>query len=82
MTSILARLAATGAAAAGTVAARRGAEQAWRATRGQDPPDASAVAEDDTGLRDLLLWSLVLAGSVSVARRLAASATRKAFDRA
>lgn len=78
--SILARLAAAGAATAATAAARRGAEQAWRATRGEDPPDPTSAVEDDTDLRDVLVWSLVLAGTVFVAQRVASKATRSIFD--
>ncbi|MCC5948483.1 MAG: DUF4235 domain-containing protein [Nitriliruptoraceae bacterium] len=74
MNAGLTRLAAAGAAAAAAVAARRAVELGWKLTTGDEPPTARDVADDAT-LRDLLLWSAVVAGAVIIARKVATSAT-------
>ena len=68
------KLAAAGAAAAAAVAARRAVELGWKLSTGKEPPTASDLS-DDTELRDLLLWSAVVAGAVLIARRIAVSTT-------
>lgn len=74
MGMLVRKLVATGAAAAAAVAARRGVEFGWRFVRQDEPPTAGDVS-DDTSLRDLLLWSGLVAGAVVVARRIALRAT-------
>lgn len=73
---LVTKLAAAGAAAGAAVAARRAVELGWTRIRGEDPPTAADVS-DDRDLRDLLLWSAVLAASVMVARRFAANKTEQ-----
>ena len=74
MQAIMTRIATGLAAAAAAVAARRAAEFGWRLTRGQDPPTS---ADDDAGLRDLMLWSAVVTIAVLLARKFAASKTEE-----
>jgi hypothetical protein len=74
---IVVKLATAAAAAAAAVAARQAVEYGWRKTRGDDPPRATDGVRDDAELRDVLLWSAVLAGSVLVARKLATDTTQK-----
>lgn len=74
MNAGLTRLATAGAAAAAAVAARRAVELGWKLATGNEPPTAGDVSDDAT-LRDLLLWSAVVAAAVVVARKVAASAT-------
>lgn len=74
MGTLVRKMAAAGAAAAAAVAARRAVEYGWTMVRGDDPPTAADVT-GDTELRDLLVWSAVVAGAVIVARKLAAGAT-------
>ena len=76
MNPLLARMVTGAAAAAAAVAARRAAEAGWRLVQGSEPPSASDVA-DDTQLRDLLLWSAVVAAGVVIARKLAVSQTER-----
>jgi hypothetical protein len=73
---LVTKLAATGAAAAAAVVARRAVEYGWTYVRGEDPPSADEVG-DDRELRDLLLWSAVLTGAVVVARKIASSKTEQ-----
>ena len=74
MGTLVRKLAAAGAAAAAAVAARRAVELGWTLARGEDPPSAADVT-GDTELRDLLVWSAVVAVAVIVARKVAAGAT-------
>jgi hypothetical protein len=68
------KMAATAAAAAAAVAARRAVELGWKLSTGKEPPTAKDLS-DDTDLRDLLLWSAVVAGAVLIARKIAVSTT-------
>lgn len=68
------KFAAAGAAAAAAVAARRAVELGWKLSTGNEPPTAQDLS-GDTELRDLLLWSAVVAAAVVIARRIAVSAT-------
>lgn len=74
MNPFLTKMAATGAAAAAAVAARRAVELGWKLTTGDEPPTAADVTSD-TELRDLLVWSAIVAAAVVVARKLAVSTT-------
>lgn len=78
MPSLLTRSVSTAAAAAAAVAARRAAEAGWRLWHGSEPPRAADIVSD-TDLRDLLVWSLVLAGAVEVARRVASAGADRLF---
>jgi hypothetical protein len=70
------KMAAAAAAAAAAVAARRAVELGWKLSTGKEPPTAKDLSGDgDTELRDLLLWSVVVAGAVVIARRIAVSTT-------
>ena len=73
---ILRKAATTMAVGAAAVAARQLTEVTWKRVRGTEPPTAAAVdVDDDTDLRDLLLWSALVAGAVVIARALAKNAT-------
>jgi hypothetical protein len=72
--ALASRMVAAAAAAAAAVAARKAVEVGWHATRGEEPPTSGGLSTD-TDLRDLLIWSAVLAAAVVLARRLATSAT-------
>ncbi|MFP4312095.1 MAG: DUF4235 domain-containing protein [Nitriliruptoraceae bacterium] len=74
MQLLLRKLVAAGAAAGAAVLARRVVEFGWGLARDEPPPTA-ADAGDDTQLRDLLLWSALVAGAVALAQRLAVSRT-------
>ena len=45
--------------------------------RGEDPPTRRTDADDDTQLRDLMLWFAVVTIAVMLARKLAASKTEE-----
>lgn len=72
--ALVRRTAGMGIAALATVVARRAVEYGWTAVRHQEPPSSSDV-RNDTELRDLLLWSALLAAAVVVARKIATSTT-------
>lgn len=74
MGTIVRKLAATGAAAAAAIGARRAVELGWRMVRDEEPPSAADVT-GDTELRDLLLWSAIVAVAIIVARKIAVGAT-------
>lgn len=76
MGTLMTKLAAAGAAAAAAVVARRAVEYGWTQLRGEDPPTAADV-QDDTELRELLLWAAVLTGAVVLARKVATSTTEQ-----
>lgn len=78
MRTLVVKLVTIGATAAATMVARRAVEYGWRVTRHEEPPtDSDAGVHDDRQLRDLLLWSAILGGTVVVARKLAEDATEK-----
>jgi hypothetical protein len=74
MQALLRRIVAAGAAAGAAVVARQAVELGWGLVRDEPPPTAAGV-QDDAELRDLLLWSALVAGAVVLARRLAVSRT-------
>lgn len=76
MSPYLARMASGAAAAAAVVAARRTAEFGWQRWHGSPPPRAADV-HTDTDLRDLLVWSAVVIGAVTVARKVAVARTER-----
>ena len=76
MGTIATKMAAAAAAAAAAVAARRAVEYGWTWVRGEDPPTVEGLT-NDTDLRDLLVWSAVVVGSVVLARKIAASKTEQ-----
>jgi hypothetical protein len=76
MTGLLTKMATGAAAAAAAVAARRAVELGWKLATGDEPPTADGV-RGDTELRDLLLWSAIVAASVVLARKLATSKTEE-----
>lgn len=83
MTNKIRGLVLTAAGAAGVIAGRRAAEAGWRTVRHEPPPqlgDASP-GDDDTALRDLLAWGVVLSATTAVARRLGVAVADRAFDR-
>ncbi len=67
---LLQKMMAAGAAAAAAVAARRAAEYGWTLVKDEPPPTAAGLS-GDTELRDLLLWSGLVAAAVILARKLA-----------
>ena len=67
---VLQKMMAAGAAAAAAVAARRAAEYGWTLMKDEPPPTAAGV-RGDTELRDLLLWSGLVAAAVILARKVA-----------
>lgn len=74
MQALLRRIVAAAAAGAAAVAARKAVELGWALVRDEGPPSAAGVA-DDRDLRDLLLWSGLVAAAVVVAQKLAVSRT-------
>lgn len=72
MPPFLARMLTAAAAAAAAVAARRAVELGWKLATGDEPPTPGEVS-GDTELRDLVLWSALLAGTVVLARKLVTS---------
>jgi len=78
MQALLRRIIAAGAAAAAAVAARKAVELGWGLARDGSPPTAVDV-QSDAELRDLLLWSVLVAGAVVVARKLAVSRAERLF---
>ena len=79
MPPYLARMVSGAAAAAAVVAARRAAELGWQRWHGSAPPRAADV-RTDADLRDLLVWSAVVVGAVTVARKLAVSRAERLLD--
>ncbi|MFU8840204.1 MAG: DUF4235 domain-containing protein [Nitriliruptoraceae bacterium] len=78
MQALLRRIIAAGAAAAAAVAARKAVEVGWGLAHDGAPPTAADV-QGDADLRDLLLWSALVAGAVVVARKLATSRAEQLF---
>lgn len=76
MRTVLIRLAAAGAAAGAAVGARKAAEAGWRSYRGEEPPSGNPLASD-RDLRDVVIWTVTVAGSVYLAKRLASAATER-----
>ncbi len=76
MNAVLRRMLAAAAAAAAAVAARKAAELGWTLVKDEPPPTAQSV-RGDTELRDLLLWSAVVAGTVVLARKVAVDRTER-----
>ncbi|MFO7960535.1 MAG: DUF4235 domain-containing protein [Nitriliruptoraceae bacterium] len=70
MNALLRRMIAAGAAAAAAVAARKAVELGWTLAKDEPPPTAEGV-RGDTELRDLLVWSALVAGAVVLARKVA-----------
>ena len=73
---LLQRMMAAGAAAAAAVAARRAVEYGWKLVKDEPPPTAAGL-RGDTELRDLLLWSGLLAGAFILARKIATDRTER-----
>ena len=78
MNALLRRMIAAAAAAAAAVAARKAVELGWTLARNEPPPTAEGV-RGDTELRDLLLWSALVAGAVVLARKVATDRTEQLF---
>lgn len=76
MNPVITKLAATAAAGTAAVAARKAVELGWREFRGEEPP-TMRDEDGDRQLRDLMLWTVAMAGAVWLAKRLATSATVK-----
>ena len=76
MNAVLRRMLAAAAAAAAAVAARQAAELGWTLVKDEPPPTAAGV-RGDTELRDLLLWSAIVAGAVVLARKVATQRTER-----
>ena len=76
MNAILRRMLAAAAAAAAAVAARQAAELGWTLVKDEPPPTAEGI-HGDTQLRDLLLWSALVAGAVVLARKVATDRTQR-----
>jgi len=76
--ALLRRMIAAAAAAAAAVAARKAVELGWTLARNEPPPTAEGV-RGDTELRDLLLWSALVAGAVVLARKVATDRTEQLF---
>lgn len=74
MNALLRRIIAATAAAAAAVAARKAVELGWTLARDEPPPTAAGV-RGDAELRDLLLWSGLVAGAVVLARKVATDRT-------
>ena len=74
MNALVRRMVAAAAAAAAAVAARRVVELGWTMVRDEPPPTAAGV-RGDTELRDLLLWSALVASAVVLARKIATDRT-------
>ena len=74
--AVLRRMLAAAAAAAAAVAARQAAELGWTLVKDEPPPTAEGVT-GDTELRDLLLWSGLVAVAVMLARRIAIGRTER-----
>ena len=79
MNAVLRKMIAAAAAAAAAVAARRAVELGWTLAKDEPPPTASGV-RGDTELRDLLLWSGLVAGAVVLARKIATDRAERLFD--
>lgn len=79
MNALLRRMIAAAAAAAAAVAARKAVELGWTLAKDEPPPTAEGV-RGDTELRDLLLWSALVAGAVIVARKVATDRTEQLFS--
>jgi hypothetical protein len=77
--ALLRRMLAAAAAAAAAVAARKAVELGWTLARDEPPPTAEGV-RGDTELRDLLLWSALVAGAVVLARKIATDRTEQLFS--
>ncbi len=78
MTALLRKMLAAAAAAAAAVAARKAVELGWTLVKDEAPPTADGV-RGDTELRDLLLWSGLVAGAVVLARKVATDRTEQLF---
>jgi hypothetical protein len=76
--ALLRRMIAAATAAAAAVAARKAVELGWTLARNEPPPTAEGV-RGDTELRDLLLWSALVAGAVVLARKIATDRTEQLF---
>jgi hypothetical protein len=79
MSPILIRMAAAGAATGAAIGARKAAEAGWRAVRHEEPPSGNPLTSDRE-LRDVVIWTVTLAGSVWLAKRLASAATERALS--
>jgi len=76
--ALLRRMIAAGAAAAAAVAARKAVELGWTFAKDEPPPTAEGV-RGDAELRDLLLWSALVAGAVVLARKVVTDRTEQLF---
>lgn len=79
MNALLRRMIAAAAAAGAAVAARKAVELGWTLVRDEPPPTAEGI-RGDTELRDLLLWSALVAGAVVLARKVATDRTEQLFS--
>jgi hypothetical protein len=70
------RLAITAAATAAAIAARRAAEICLKVATSAEPPTPRDLA-NDRELRDLLMWTGIVAVAVVIARKLATSKTEQ-----
>jgi hypothetical protein len=60
---------------------RRAAELGWKLATGEEPPSTrDHDIEDDAELRDVLLWTGLLVGTVLLARKFAVSRTRALME--
>jgi len=78
--ALLRRIIAAAAAAAAAVAARKAVELGWTLARGEPPPTSEGVV-GDAELRDLLVWSALVAGAVVLARKVATGRAEGLFAR-
>ena len=76
MRNLVIRAAAAAAAAGAAVAARKAVESGWRVYRGEEPPSPNPF-DEGTDLRDFLVWTAAVAGTVWAARRLAIRGTER-----
>lgn len=80
MSAILIRLASAGAAAGAAIGARKAAEAGWRTFRGEEPPSGNPLSSE-SNMRDVVIWTVTVAGSVYLAKRLASAATERALTK-
>lgn len=76
MRTLVIRAAAAAAAAGAAVAARKAVETGWRLYRHEEPPSSNPF-DEDTDLRDFLIWTAIVAGTVWAAKRLAVTGTER-----
>lgn len=78
MNPVVTKLAASVAAGAAAVGARKAVEFGWQRVRDEQPPTMrDGDGEGDRQLRDLMLWAAIVTAAVLVARKVAGRATVK-----